>query len=177
MPTEAKRETVAELREELASARTMIVSEYRGLKVKEIAEIRRALRKQDVTYRVVKNRLLRIAAEDSVGDGAQPAARRPDRDRVRERRGRDRQGRPRRDPAVQPGRPDHRRRPRRQGASARTTSRGSPRCRRARSCWPSWPAGCRPRSSTLAGLFAAPLRNLGYALQQVADQKAASPGA
>ena len=43
MPTEAKRETVAELREELAKARTMIVSEYRGLKVKEIAEIRRAL--------------------------------------------------------------------------------------------------------------------------------------
>ena len=41
MPTEAKRETVAELREEIANARTMIVSEYRGLKVKEIAEIRR----------------------------------------------------------------------------------------------------------------------------------------
>ena len=29
----------------------------------------------------------------------------------------------------------------------------------------------------LAGLFAAPLRNLGHALQQVADQKAANPGA
>ena len=43
MPTEAKRATVAELREELANARTMIVSEYRGLSVKEIAEIRRAL--------------------------------------------------------------------------------------------------------------------------------------
>ena len=28
----------------------------------------------------------------------------------------------------------------------------------------------------LAGLFAAPLRNLGYALQQVAEQKAANPG-
>ena len=72
MPTEAKRETVAELREELANARTMIVSEYRGLKVKEIAEIRRALRKQDVTYRVVKNRLMRIAAEDSVGEALSP---------------------------------------------------------------------------------------------------------
>ena len=72
MPTEAKRETVAELREELAAARTMIVSEYRGLKVKEIAEIRRALRKQDVTYRVVKNRLLRIAASDSVGEALSP---------------------------------------------------------------------------------------------------------
>ena len=72
MPTEAKRETVAELREELANARTMIVSEYRGLSVKEIAEIRRALRKQDVTYRVVKNRLMRIAAEDSVGEALSP---------------------------------------------------------------------------------------------------------
>jgi large subunit ribosomal protein L10 len=43
----------------------MIVSEYRGLSVKEIAEIRRALRKSDVRYRVVKNRLMRIAAQDS----------------------------------------------------------------------------------------------------------------
>ena len=51
MPTEAKRETVAELRAALAGSRTLIVSEYRGLTVKEIAEIRRALRKQDVSYR------------------------------------------------------------------------------------------------------------------------------
>src|SRR3954454_14397436 len=72
MPTEAKSETIAELREEIAGARTMIVSEYRGLKVKEIAEIRRALRKQDVSYRVVKNRLMRIAAEDSVGEALSP---------------------------------------------------------------------------------------------------------
>lgn len=72
MPTEAKRETVAELREELARHRTLIVSEYRGLTVKEIAEIRRALRKQDVSYRVVKNRLMRIAAEDSVGEALGP---------------------------------------------------------------------------------------------------------
>ena len=48
----------------------MIVSEYRGLKVKEISEIRRALRKQNVSYRVVKNRLMRIAAQDN------PASRR-----------------------------------------------------------------------------------------------------
>ena len=67
MPTEAKREAVAELREQLERSHTLIVSEYRGLTVKEIAEIRRSLRKQDVTYRVVKNRLLKIAAADSVG--------------------------------------------------------------------------------------------------------------
>jgi large subunit ribosomal protein L10 len=72
MPTDAKRETVAELREELARSKTMIVSEYRGLTVHEIAEIRRALRKQDVSYRVVKNRLLRIAVQDSVGEALGP---------------------------------------------------------------------------------------------------------
>ena len=65
MPTEAKRETVDDLRAELDASRAMIVSEYRGLTVREISEIRRALRKQDVTYRVVKNRLMRIAAQDN----------------------------------------------------------------------------------------------------------------
>ena len=72
MPTEAKRETVAELREQLAGSKTLIVSEYRGLTVREIAEIRRALRKQDVAYRVVKNRLMRIAAEGPVGEALSP---------------------------------------------------------------------------------------------------------
>ena len=72
MPTEAKRETVAALREALAGSRTLIVSEYRGLTVKEIAEIRRALRKQDVSYRIVKNRLMRIAAQDTVGEALSP---------------------------------------------------------------------------------------------------------
>jgi large subunit ribosomal protein L10 len=72
MPTDAKRETVAELQAELAANRTMIVSEYRGLTVKEIAEIRRALRKQDVSYRVIKNRLMKIAAKDTVGEALNP---------------------------------------------------------------------------------------------------------
>ncbi len=72
MPTEAKRETVEELRAQLDASHTMIVSEYRGLKVKEIGEIRRALRQQGVTYRVVKNRLLRIAAQETAVAEALP---------------------------------------------------------------------------------------------------------
>ncbi len=73
MPTEAKREMIEDLRAQLGGSTTMIVSEYRGLKVKEIGEIRRALRKQNVTYRVVKNRLMRIAAQDSpVADAISP---------------------------------------------------------------------------------------------------------
>lgn len=63
MPTEAKRAIIAELREDLAASSTLITTEYRGLRVREIGEIRRALRKNNVTYRVVKNRLMRIAAE------------------------------------------------------------------------------------------------------------------
>jgi large subunit ribosomal protein L10 len=72
MPTEAKRQAVAALREQLAGSRTLIVSEYRGLTVREIAEIRRSLRKQDVTYRVIKNRLLKIAAGDTIAEALNP---------------------------------------------------------------------------------------------------------
>jgi large subunit ribosomal protein L10 len=68
MPTEAKRETVAALTEEARSATAMIVSEYRGLKVSELGEIRKNLRKQNVTYHVVKNRLMKIASRDAGND-------------------------------------------------------------------------------------------------------------
>ena len=77
MPTEAKRATIAELREDLAGSTTLITTEYRGLKVREIAEIRRALRKNNVTYRVVKNRLMRIAAEQEGNAGVAPLLRGP----------------------------------------------------------------------------------------------------
>jgi large subunit ribosomal protein L10 len=72
MPTEAKRATIAELRQELAGSTTLITTEYRGLKVREIGEIRRALRKNNVNYRVVKNRLMRIAAEQEGNAGVAP---------------------------------------------------------------------------------------------------------
>ena len=110
MPTEAKRETVAELREEIARSPTLIVSEYRGLTVKEIAEIRRALRKQDVSYRIVKNRLMRIAAAESVGEALSGRCSiGPTAIAFGTRRGGDGEGRHRRDPTVQPDREDHRR--------------------------------------------------------------------
>jgi large subunit ribosomal protein L10 len=65
MPTEAKRATVAGLTEEARSSTAMIVSEYRGLKVSELGAIRRDLRKKNVTYHVVKNRLMKIAAREA----------------------------------------------------------------------------------------------------------------
>jgi large subunit ribosomal protein L10 len=161
MPTEAKEAMVAELREELANARTMIVSEYRGLSVKEIAEIRRALTKQDVRYRIVKNRLMRIAAADTIGpaaiafgsDEAATAkavldATRPYNKIVRIT------GAVLGDRAID--------------ADAVTRLAALP----AREVLLAKLAGgMQAPVGTLAGLFAAPLRNLGYALAQVAEQK------
>jgi large subunit ribosomal protein L10 len=65
MPTEAKRATVAELKEAFSSNNSAIVADYRGLSVSDISAVRRVLREQGITYRVVKNRLARIAAEQA----------------------------------------------------------------------------------------------------------------
>lgn len=170
MPTAAKEATVAELREELANARTMIVSEYRGLTVKEIAEIRRALRKQDVTYRVVKNRLMRIAAEDSVGEALNPLLVGPTAIAF----GADEAGTAK---AVIDATRPYNKIVRITGgvlgdkaidadAVTRLATLPSREVLLAKLA-----GGMQAPVGTLAGLFAAPLRNLGYALAQVAEQK------
>ena len=170
MPTDAKKETVAELREELAKARTMIVSEYRGLSVKEIAEIRRALNKQDVTYRVIKNRLMRIAAEDSVGAALSPMLNGPTAIAF----GTDEAGTAK---AVLDATRPYNKIVKITGAVlgdkaidgdavTRLAALPTREVLLARLA-----GGMQAPVGTLAGLFAAPLRNLGYALAQVAEQK------
>jgi large subunit ribosomal protein L10 len=65
MATAAKEAAVAELVEVLAGASGAIVSDYRGLTVSDLGKIRRELRSKGVSYQVVKNRLARIAAEQA----------------------------------------------------------------------------------------------------------------
>jgi large subunit ribosomal protein L10 len=65
MPTEAKRAAVAELKEELSNSKATIVADYRGLTVSNISAVRRALRSEGISYRVVKNRLAKIAAQEA----------------------------------------------------------------------------------------------------------------
>jgi large subunit ribosomal protein L10 len=65
MPTEAKQATVGELTELLSGTGTAIVSDHRGLSVADLHRVRRELREKDISYRVVKNRLARIAAEQA----------------------------------------------------------------------------------------------------------------
>jgi large subunit ribosomal protein L10 len=169
LPTEAKAATVVELREELANARTMIVSEYRGLSVKEIAEIRRALRKQDVRFRVVKNRLMRIAAEDSVGEALSPLLTGPTAIAF----GTDEAGTAK--AVIEATRPY--KIVRITGGVLGDRAIDADGVARLATLPPrevllaKLAGGMQAPVGTLAGLFAAPLRNLGYALAQVAEQK------
>ena len=60
-----KREMVAELVEKLGRATSAVVTDYRGLTVKQLEELRNELRRNGVDYLVVKNTLARRAAEEA----------------------------------------------------------------------------------------------------------------
>jgi large subunit ribosomal protein L10 len=148
----------------------MIVSEYRGLSVKEIAEIRRALTKQDVRYRVIKNRLMRIAAADTIGPALDPMLTGPTAIAF----GSDEAATAK---AVIDATRPYNRIVRITGAVLGDKAIDAD----AVTCLAALPGrdvllaklagGMQAPVGTLAGLFAAPLRNLGYALAQVAEQK------
>lgn len=65
MPTDVKRQAVAELAEMLRSSSAMAVADYRGLKVSDMQSVRRTLRDSGVQLHVAKNRLLKIAADEA----------------------------------------------------------------------------------------------------------------
>jgi large subunit ribosomal protein L10 len=65
MPTDEKRQAVAELAKLLRSRTAMAVTDYRGLKVSEMQSVRRTLRDSGVELHVAKNRLLKIAAAEA----------------------------------------------------------------------------------------------------------------
>jgi large subunit ribosomal protein L10 len=60
---EQKVEQVELLTEKLKKAKVAVLTDYRGLKVSQIQELRGKLRGGDVEYRVIKNTLARRAAE------------------------------------------------------------------------------------------------------------------
>jgi large subunit ribosomal protein L10 len=63
-----KAAAVAELTEEFRSSNAAVLTEYRGLTVKQLQDLRRALG-TDTTYAVVKNTLTKIAAKDAGIEG------------------------------------------------------------------------------------------------------------
>ena len=64
MPNSEKISAVAELSEHFRSSNAAVITEYRGLTVKQISDLRRALG-NETTYSVVKNTLTKLAAADA----------------------------------------------------------------------------------------------------------------
>ena len=60
-----KVETVQKLKEKFSKAKILVLTDFRGLTVEEISELRRELRKKNVEYRVVKNLLAKRALREN----------------------------------------------------------------------------------------------------------------
>jgi large subunit ribosomal protein L10 len=177
MPTEAKRATVAELTEVFSGSSSAVVSDYRGLTVADISRVRRELRDKGISYRVVKNRLGKIAAQQAGRDELASLLVGPS--------------------AVAMGGADETAlakamldalRPFRQvsvrGAVVGRATLDTEAVNRLATLPPrevllaQLAGGIASPLSSMASLFSAPLRNLAYALAQVRDQReGASPSA
>jgi large subunit ribosomal protein L10 len=176
MPTEAKRATVAALKEDLSAAKATIVADYRGLTVADINAVRRVLRGEGIKYRVVKNRLAKIAAQEAgntelaallegpsalaMGSGDEVALAKSFLDAIR----------PYRTVAVRGAilgghRVDAESVTRLATLPSREVLLGQ------------LAGGMAAPLASMASLLAAPLRNLGYALAQVAERKAQAEAA
>jgi large subunit ribosomal protein L10 len=69
MRRDQKEAVIDRLSAEMGEAGALIVADYRGLSVPQVAEVRRSLRETGATFHVAKNTLTRIAAERSGREG------------------------------------------------------------------------------------------------------------
>jgi large subunit ribosomal protein L10 len=65
VPTQEKVETVEEFKSRLDGAKTVLVTEYRGLTVRQLSDLRKQLRGVSASYKIIKNRLAKLAMTDS----------------------------------------------------------------------------------------------------------------
>jgi large subunit ribosomal protein L10 len=72
VPTQEKIEAVEELKQRLSGVKTVVLTEYRGLTVQQLSELRKQLRAVSAEYKVVKNRLAKIAVSASELDVLTP---------------------------------------------------------------------------------------------------------
>jgi large subunit ribosomal protein L10 len=70
-PRPEKVAVVEEVRGRLSSSSATILTEYRGLKVGELAQLRRSVREAGGEYRIYKNTLVRFAVRDLGLDGVE----------------------------------------------------------------------------------------------------------
>lgn len=69
---ELKKAAVAQIKEKLTAAQSVVLVDYRGLNVAEVTELRKKFREAGVEYAVLKNSLVGIAAKEAGIEGLDP---------------------------------------------------------------------------------------------------------
>ena len=69
MPTQAKIDEVARLKDMFEKSVSLVLADYRGLTANEMVELRESFTKEGLDYRVVKDTLAKIAAEQAGIEG------------------------------------------------------------------------------------------------------------
>lgn len=77
MPTQEKVAAVENLKSRLDGVKTVVLTEFRGLTVQQLSELRKQLRAVSAEYKVVKNRLARLAVASSPVDALRQHLRGP----------------------------------------------------------------------------------------------------
>jgi large subunit ribosomal protein L10 len=65
LPNAEKVENVARLKERIEGATALLLADFRGLSVSDVTELRRSLDETDTRFSIVKNTLMKLAAEGS----------------------------------------------------------------------------------------------------------------
>jgi large subunit ribosomal protein L10 len=77
MNREEKSAAIQEIAAQIEASEAIFAVDYRGISVPQAAELRSKLREADASFRIVKNRLTKIAADQVVAAGADRAHLRP----------------------------------------------------------------------------------------------------
>ncbi len=64
-----KEKTVNKLKEKLSLTKSLFLTDFRGLNVEEMTQLRRELKKGGAEYKITKNTMIRIAAKQSGFEG------------------------------------------------------------------------------------------------------------
>jgi large subunit ribosomal protein L10 len=72
VPSAAKAESVEQLKERFDGVQAAVLTEYRGLTVKQISDLRKQLKGAAAEYKVLKNRLAKIAVRGGALDSLAP---------------------------------------------------------------------------------------------------------
>ena len=63
MPTTQKEETISDIADALKNSQAILFTDYRGLTVAQVSDLRKQLRDSDTTFAIVKNTLFKRAAD------------------------------------------------------------------------------------------------------------------